>query len=117
VTRGRDYELSMFGWSPPINSLANLRGLLHSDTAVGTLNLAGYGDPEVDRLTNEAAVATDPERRRELLFAVQERLASDLPFITLFYQDGIFAYRPGVFDGWTYMAGQGIINKESFVGP
>jgi peptide/nickel transport system substrate-binding protein len=116
VSRGRDYQLSMFGWSAPVNAQANLRGLLHSNTAKGTLNLSGYADAEADRLTDEAAVATDPEVRRELLYAAQERLAEELPLVTLFYQDGIFAYRPAAFDDWSYMAGQGIINKGSFVG-
>jgi len=115
VSQGRDFELSMFGWSAPVNAQANLRGLLHSDTTKGTLNLSGYGDPEVDRLTDEALVTTDPDARRELLYRVQERLADDLPLITLFYQDGIYAYRPAAYDGWTYMAGQGIIHKGSFL--
>ncbi len=116
VSGGRDYQLAIFGWSAPVNAQANLRGLLHGDTAKGTLNLAGYQDPEVDRLTDTAAVTTDFETRRELLHAVQEHLATDLPLISLFYQDGIFAYRPAAYDGWTYMAGQGIIHKGSFVG-
>lgn len=115
VSQGRNYQLAMFGWSAPVNSQANLIGLLHSDPAKGNLNLAGYANPEVDRLTDEAAVTTDEAARRELLFQVQEILAQDLPLITLFYQDGIFAYRPAVYDAWTYMAGQGIINKNSFV--
>jgi peptide/nickel transport system substrate-binding protein len=115
VSRGRDYEMSMFGWSAPVNARADLRGLLHGDPVKGTLNLSGYSDPEADRLTDEAAVTTDDEERRQLLFEAQERLAEDLPLITLFYQDGIYAYRPAAFDGWEYMAGQGIINKRSFV--
>lgn len=115
VSQGRNYQLSMFGWSAPVNSQANLLGLLHSDPAKGNLNLAGYANAEVDALTDEAAVTTDEASRRKLLFQVQELLAQDLPLITLFYQDGIYAYRPAIFDNWTYMAGQGIINKNSFV--
>lgn len=115
VSQGRNYQMSMFGWSAPVNSQANLIGLLHSNPTKGNLNLAGYANPEVDRLTDEAAVTTDEAARRELLFQVQEVLAQDLPLITLFYQDGIYAYRPAVYDDWTYMAGQGIINKNSFV--
>lgn len=117
VARGRNYQMSMFGWSAPVNAQANLRGLLHSDPVKGTLNLSGYADPEADRLVDAAAVATDDDVRRALLFQAQERLAADLPFITLFYQDGIYAYRPAAYDGWTYMAGQGIIHKGSFVRP
>lgn len=115
VSQGRSYQLSMFGWSAPVNSQANLLGLLHSDPTKGNLNLSGYANPEVDALTDEAAVTTDEAARRDLLFQVQEILAQDLPLITLFYQDGIYAYRPAAYDDWTYMAGQGIINKNSFV--
>ena len=115
VSRGRDYQLAMFGWSAPVNAQANLRGLLHGDTAKGTLNLSGYADDEADRLTDAAVVTTDPEARRALLFEVQEVLARDLPLITLFYQDGVYAYRPAAYDGWTYMAGQGIVHKGSFL--
>lgn len=117
VSNGRDYQLSMFGWSAPVNAQANLRGLLHSDPTKGTLNLSGYADAEADRITDEALVTTDTDARRALLFQAQERLASDLPLITLFYQDGIYAYRPAAYDGWSYMAGQGIVHKGSFVRP
>lgn len=115
VSQGRDYQMSMFGWSAPVNAQSNLIGLLNSDPSKGTLNLSGYANPEVDALTEEAAVTTDEEARRALLYEVQAILANDLPLITLFYQDGIYAYRPAAFDNWTYMAGQGIINKNSFV--
>jgi len=115
VSQGRNYQMSMFGWSAPVNAQANLRGLLHSDTAKGTLNLSGYADDEVDQLTDQALVTTDVDARRELLYRVQERLAADVPLITLFYQDGVYAYRPAAYDGWTYMAGQGIIHKGSFL--
>lgn len=115
VSQGRDYQMSMFGWSAPVNAQANLRGLLHSDPSVGVLNLSGFSNPEVDRLADQASVETDDVRRGELLRDIQEIVAQDLPLITLFYQDGIYAYRPAAFDDWTYMAGQGIINKRSFV--
>ena len=115
VSQGRDYQMSMFGWSAPVNGQANLRGLLHSDPTVGVLNLSGYSNPEVDLLVDQASVETDDAQRAQLLREIQEILAQDLPLITLFYQDGIYAYRPAAFDDWTYMAGQGIINKRSFV--
>jgi peptide/nickel transport system substrate-binding protein len=115
VSQGRNYQMSIFGWSAPVNAQSNLMGLLNSVPSRGTLNLSGYANPEVDDLTSQAAVATDPDTRRDLLHQVQAALANDLPLITLFYQDGIYAYRPGTFDNWTYMVGQGIINKNSFV--
>ena len=115
VANGRDYEMAVFGWSAPVAARANLRGLLHSDPRLGTLNLAGYGDPEVDLATVAADRATDPAERVELLATVQRIVARDVPFVTLFYADGVYAYRPDAYDGWAYMAGQGILNVHSFL--
>jgi peptide/nickel transport system substrate-binding protein len=115
VSKGRSYQLSMFGWSAPVTSQARLGSLIHTDPDIGNLNLAGYSNPEADALIEQAAVTTDEAERTRLLFELQEIVARDLPLITLFYEDGIFAYRPAVFDDWTFMAGQGIINKHSFV--
>ncbi|UCH26121.1 MAG: hypothetical protein JSV66_00280, partial [Trueperaceae bacterium] len=115
VSQGRNYQMSIFGWSAPVAAQARLGSLLHSDPGLGTLNLSGYANDEVDRLTEEAAITSNDEERLELFHAVQEELANDLPLITLFYLDGIFAYRPAAHDDWVFMAGQGIINKASFL--
>jgi peptide/nickel transport system substrate-binding protein len=98
-----------------VTAQGRIGSLLHSDPAIGNLNLSGYSNPEADAIIEQAAVTTDDAERLTLLFEIQEILARDLPLITLFYEDGIFAYRPAVFDDWTFMAGQGIINKHSFV--
>lgn len=115
VSQGRDYELAVFGWSAPVNARANLRGLLHGDPAKGTLNLAGYDDPEVNDLADRAVAAVDADVRRDVLWTLQERMGRDVPLVPLFYQDGVYAYRPAAYDGWSYMAGQGILHKRSFL--
>jgi peptide/nickel transport system substrate-binding protein len=115
VSQGRDYEMAVFGWSAPVNVRANLRGLVHGDPQVGSFNLAGYADAEVDAWTEAAATAASADERRELLWAVQERIARDVPFVPLVYRDGLYAYRPAAFDGWSYQAGQGIVHKRSFL--
>lgn len=116
VSKGRNYQLSMFGWSAPVAAQARLGSLLHSDPATGNLNLSGYSNPDADALIEEAAVTTDDAARQALLFELQTIMARDLPLITLFYENGTYAYRPAAFDNWVFMAGQGIINKNSFVG-
>ena len=45
----------------------------------------------------------------------QRIVARDVPFVTLFYADGVYAYRPDAYDDWAYMAGQGILNVHSFL--
>jgi peptide/nickel transport system substrate-binding protein len=47
-------------------------------------NLPGLRSPEVDRIADEAAIALDPRRRGELLRALGEAVAAELPTIPLF---------------------------------
>lgn len=115
VSQGRDYEMAVFGWSAPVNARANLRSLVHGDPTVGTFNLAGYADADVDAWTEGAATAASAEERRELLARVQARIAGDVPFVPLVYRDGLYAYRPSAYDGWSYQEGQGIVHKRSFL--
>lgn len=60
---------------------SNIRkGILFSNTA-------GYSNPEVDRLFEEAAVAASDAKRRELYSAVQKLLVEELPIVWLIEQD------------------------------
>jgi peptide/nickel transport system substrate-binding protein len=60
---------------------ANIRkGILFS-------NIAGYSNPEVDRLFEEAAVATDDKKRQELYTAVQKIVVDEVPIAWMIEQD------------------------------
>jgi peptide/nickel transport system substrate-binding protein len=50
-------------------------------------NTAGYSNPEVDRLFEEAATATSDAKRQELYSAVQKILVEDVPIVWLIEQD------------------------------
>jgi peptide/nickel transport system substrate-binding protein len=115
VAKGRNFELAMWGWSAPVTSQLNLRGLFNSNPAAGTLNIGGYKNPTVDSLTERMVTTVDFDQRKQLATQVQTIIARDLPFITLWYADGVYAYRPEAYDGWKFQKGQGIINKRSFL--
>src|SRR6202035_4592631 len=42
-------------------------------------------------------------------------LAHDSPVVPLFFTRGDFAYRPDVYNGWVYVKGTGILDKQSFL--
>lgn len=116
VSKGRNYQLSMWGWSAPVQANAvRVTTLIHSDPALGSLNLTGYADAEVDALAVALNETVDPVRFAELLDEIQIKIANDLPFILLLYPDGAYAYNPSVYDGWAFMAGQGIFHKLSLL--
>ena len=50
-------------------------------------NTSGYSNPDVDRLFEEAAVATSDAKRQELYSAVQKLLVEEVPIVWLIEQD------------------------------
>jgi peptide/nickel transport system substrate-binding protein len=115
VCKGRDFDVAMWGWSAPVQSRTLVQQLFHSDCRVGTLNIGGYSNERLNELVDQQAVTVNREARKQLLDRVQEIIAEDLPFITLFYADRIFAYRPEAYAEWVFQVGEGIINKLSLV--
>src|SRR5207247_6675155 len=48
----------------------------------------GYKNPEADRLIEQAARETDPKKREQLYFRLQEIAYQDVPTIYLIYRAG-----------------------------
>lgn len=116
VASGRDYELGMWGWSAPTQAdPGQIGALMHSDPLVGSLNVTGYSSAEADELIDQLRVEGDAAARQELLDQLQVLFADELPFITLLYLDGAYAYRSDVYGGWTFISGQGIVSKLSLL--
>lgn len=116
VCKGRRFDMAVFGWSAPVMSRPTaLVDLFHSDCRVGTINIGGYRNPEIDRLGQELLTTVDVDRQKQISARMQRVIAQDLPLHVLFYLDTIMAYRPAAYDGWVFQKGQGIMTKLSFV--
>jgi peptide/nickel transport system substrate-binding protein len=73
-------------------------------------NLTGYCDPETDRLIDAQSMEADPERRRQLVWQVERRLAEDASRPVLLYSRFASCTQPSVkglvtmtnsrFNGW-----------------
>ena len=118
VNNGRNYEIAMWGWSAPVQAdPLRLPWLVHSSTDVGFLNLTGYGNAEMDALSEALPVEADPAERVAILGRMQEIIAEDLPFVLLLYPDGAYVYDSSVYADWEFIAGQGIVSKVSLLPP
>lgn len=116
VSNGRNYEMSTWGWSAPVQANPlRMANLLSSDPGVGWLNLTGFSNERIDTLSSELMTEIDPEASGEILNEIQAIVADELPFILLLYADGAYAYWSDVYDNWTFMTGQGIFHKLSFL--
>lgn len=116
VSQGRNYQMSMFGWSAPVQAdPIRIASLVNSDPSVGVINLSGYINPVADELSIELTQTIDPDRQQELLSELQAIIAEDLPFIMILYPDGMYAFRSSVYADWDFMSGQGVFHKLSFL--
>ncbi len=116
VTQGRNYDIAMWGWSAPVQAdTLRLPWLVHSSTDVGFLNLTGYGNEELDALSEALPIEPDPAERIAMLGRMQEIIAEDLPFVLLLYPDGAYVYDSSVYSDWEFIAGQGIVSKLSLL--
>jgi peptide/nickel transport system substrate-binding protein len=116
VANGRNYEIGIWGWSAPVQvEPAHLVSLIHSDPTIGTLNLSGFKSERADEVSNSLMAETDPGERTKLIQELQVVVSEELPFVILFYPDGVYAYWSSVYDNLAFIAGQGPVNKLTFL--
>ncbi len=63
----------------------------------------GYSNPAVDLLFEAQMLETDQTARKNLFYEIQQILAEDVPEIPLYNGFYYYAFRPGHYDGWTFM--------------
>jgi peptide/nickel transport system substrate-binding protein len=69
------------------------------DTQYGcgsSLNLNGYCNPEVDQLIEQQSIEADPGRRKQLVWAIERKLAEDGARPIIFYSRGGTCWQPWV---------------------
>lgn len=116
VARGRNYQMTMWGWSAPTQLRQDaLVELLASDTGLGNINIGGYRSSNFDELVLELQNTLDSEARLEIIKEMQHIVADEVPFITLYYPQVAVAYNRDAYDGYIMQTGIGIINKLSFL--
>jgi peptide/nickel transport system substrate-binding protein len=117
VTKGRNYDMTMFGWSTTMQMFpARLVDLFYSDLATkGGTNIGGFKSAAFDKLADQLEGTYDPEQRKQIIDKMQEQVASEYPIVPLYYAEVINAYNSAKYSGWVFQDGKGIINKLSFV--
>jgi peptide/nickel transport system substrate-binding protein len=88
----RDYDAVFFGWFPDIPDPDPSTLLSTAQIRAGRQNVAGYSDPEADRLL-EAAVSTgNRDERKALYYKLHAKLHADLPYTVLYAPYSHFAW-------------------------
>ncbi len=103
--------------------------LFHSSTAPTGFNFVGWNDSEYDRLAEAQRTETNPERRRELVRAAQERVNNGQPYLFLVHPKQVHAYNRqqlregtlvnqaglGLRNIWTYLGVEPLGNRKDMV--
>jgi peptide/nickel transport system substrate-binding protein len=116
VAQGRNYDMSMWGWSAPVMLSSGLIAqLLYSDPAEGPLNVVGYSDPATDATLDALLSEATLDGRIAAAADLQDQIAEQMPWVTLYYRDGAYAYRSDTYGGWTWQDGKSALHGFSFV--
>jgi peptide/nickel transport system substrate-binding protein len=116
VSKKRDFDWTMFGWSAPVLvDPLRMVALVDSDVKVGTLNIGGYRSAAADVLSAQLRVTADAAGQLALLRQLEAIIARDRPFVLLWYADLAYAYNPSIYSQWVFQKGQGIFHKRSFL--
>jgi peptide/nickel transport system substrate-binding protein len=94
--RNREFDAVLSNWVLDNFQMASApRSLFHSEQAdiEGSANRSGVRIPELDRLIDAGAVATDQGRARETWREVTEVLQREQPFTFMFWMDDLSGVR------------------------
>lgn len=115
VSKGRDYDLSTWGWGTSAgNSYTYLISLCHSDFVTGNLNVCGYRSERFDTLVEETK-AESTDDMEQLLLKLQQVVAEEVPLLTIGFADSLQVCNTARFDGWQAGKGANVVNIYSFL--
>ncbi len=94
-----DFDIMIWGWSwgPDPNDPL---GVMRTDQIPTGSSETGYANPKFDALYDQQAVELDPEKRREIVYQMQQIVFDDVVYIIPYYQSTVQAYRSDRFTGW-----------------
>ena len=97
--RDKDYQMAIMksggmGADPDM-----LREIYSSKSKKG--ELAGYHNEVLDELLSQQSTERDVEKRKELIYKIQEVLAEEIPMLLLYGEVENTVYRPEKYDYWT----------------
>jgi peptide/nickel transport system substrate-binding protein len=103
--RNWDFDLAISGHGGLLGD-ARILNMMISPKVKGSVNSARYGaNKELLNLLNAQVAEMDPEKRKRLVWKIQEIYAEELPAISLYYPVSMSAFNPGKGIKWYYTKG------------
>ncbi len=96
------YDAALFGW---INSGVGVTGVPQLFSTDGGGNYSGFSNDEVDKLSDQLILETDPKKQEEIQIKIDKILWDSMYGLTLFQPVGVDAYSDRI-EGVEYMPNQ-----------
>ncbi|MEO8358222.1 MAG: ABC transporter substrate-binding protein [Chloroflexota bacterium] len=94
-----DFDIIIWGWgSDPDPNL--LLSVMTTDEIPTGSSETGYSNPEYDDLFGQQAVELDQDKRKEIVWQMQQIVHDDVVYIIPYYAQAVQAYRKDRFTGW-----------------
>jgi len=100
MTPTGDYDLVIWGWGPDPDPDFILSVLTTDQFVSGGWSDSGYHNPEYDSLYLQQQQAIDKTQRQQIVYKMQEMVYNDRPYIVLYYEKLLQAYRSDKFTGF-----------------
>lgn len=94
-----DFDVMLWGWGSDPDPNLLLSVMTSAEIPTGSSE-TGYSNAEYDALYDQQAVEADFEKRKELVWQMQEIVHNDVVYIIPYYDPNIQAYRNDRFTGW-----------------
>ncbi|MCX6068269.1 MAG: hypothetical protein NT121_21390, partial [Chloroflexi bacterium] len=100
ITPTGDYDLVIWAWEPDPDPDFILSVLTTDQFVDGGWSDSGYHNPAYDQLYLGQQKLVDKTARQQAIWKMQEMVFTDMPYIVLFYEDMLQAYRSDRFTGF-----------------
>lgn len=100
TTPAGDYDLVIWGWGPDPDPDFILSVMTTEQFVDGGWSDSGYHNPEYDQLYLDQQKTVDKAARQQIVWEMQEMVFNDRPYIVLYYEKLLQAYRSDRFTGF-----------------
>ena len=100
TTPAGDYDLVLWGWGPDPDPDFILSVMTTDQFVEGGWSDSGYHNPEYDQMYLDQQQIVDKAERQKVVWKMQEMVFNDRPYIVMYYEKMLQAYRSDRFTGF-----------------
>jgi peptide/nickel transport system substrate-binding protein len=106
AVKNKEFEIALIGhggWGSDPDSLREIYGTdTQEDGSPSSNSLPGYYNEKIIELSQKQMKELDKDKRKEIIYRLQELIAEEVPQIPLYNTRSYFVFRPLKYDGWMY---------------